>query len=88
MKIIFIVMMLFASAIFADEYVNGYYRSDGTYVQGYYRTSPNHYRYDNYSSEGNTNPYTGERGYQPNEFSTPPVYNDSYNNGGSGIYGE
>lgn len=43
--------------------VRGYYRSNGTYVNSYYRTSPNSYRYDNYSARGNYNPYTGRRGY-------------------------
>lgn len=28
------------------------------------RSSPNNNRFDNYSTQGNTNPYTGERGYQ------------------------
>lgn len=30
-------------------WVNGYYRSNGTYVQGYYRSDPNGLLYDNYS---------------------------------------
>lgn len=42
--------------------VRGYYRSSGTYVQPYYRTSPNSYKYDNYSYKGNYNPYTGRYG--------------------------
>lgn len=33
-------------------WVNGYYRSDGTYVQGHYRSNPNGLRYDNYSYDG------------------------------------
>lgn len=48
----------------ADQYVNGYYRGDGTYVEGYYRTDPNNTTEDNYSHYGNVNPYTGQRGYQ------------------------
>ena len=44
----------------ADEYVNGYTRSDGTYVQGYMRSSPDGDPYNNYSFPGNTNPYTGK----------------------------
>lgn len=72
---------LTATAAFADEYVNGYTRSDGTYVEPHYRSSPNQYRNDNYSSQGNTNPYTGERGSQRNEYSNPPAYNQSYGKG-------
>ncbi|MDO8259930.1 MAG: hypothetical protein Q7T50_00340 [Candidatus Magasanikbacteria bacterium] len=34
-------------------YVNGYYRSNGTYVQPYYRSAPNGLRYDNYSYKPN-----------------------------------
>lgn len=30
-------------------WVNGYYRSDGTYVSGHYRSNPNGLKYDNYS---------------------------------------
>ena len=48
---------------YADVYVKGYYRSNGTYVDPHYRTSPNNSTYDNWSSYGNTNPYTGQKGY-------------------------
>lgn len=51
---------------FADVYVRGHYRSNGTYVDPHYRTSPNNSSYDNWSSYGNTNPYTGKKGYQRN----------------------
>jgi hypothetical protein len=44
------------------QYVNGYYRSNGTYVQGYYRTKANNTIRDNYSTKGNINPYTGQKG--------------------------
>lgn len=77
-------LFVFSGLAYADQYVRGYTRSDGTYVQPHYRSDPNQYRYDNYSSQGNTNPYTGERGSQPNEFSSPPVYNKSYGSGGYG----
>ena len=51
---------------FADVYVNGYYRSNGTYVDPHYRSDPNHTPSDNWSSWGNTNPYTGQKGYKSN----------------------
>lgn len=50
------------TALAQDVYVNGYYRSDGTYVQPYYRTRPNRTTLDNYSTKGNVNPYTGQPG--------------------------
>lgn len=46
----------------ADDYVNGYTRSNGTTVQGYYRTSPDGNPGNNYSTQGNYNPYTGHTG--------------------------
>ncbi len=42
--------------------VKSYVNSRGTYVNSYYRTSPNRYRYDNYSAKGNYNPYSGKSG--------------------------
>ena len=62
---IFIALLLFITSGFCgDVYVKGYYKKSGTYVQPHYRTSPNSTRNDNYSTEGNTNPYTGEKGYK------------------------
>ncbi len=69
------------AAELTDQYVSGHTRSDGTYVQGYYRSSPNAARYDNYSSQGNANPYTGKAGTERNEQSAKPEWNDSYGNG-------
>jgi hypothetical protein len=40
----------------------GYFKSSGTYVQPYYRSSPNRSVFDNYSTKGNYNPYTGRIG--------------------------
>ena len=40
------------------------------------RSSPNRYKFDNYSSEGDYNPYTGQPGYKPDEFSDPPMYQE------------
>ena len=57
---IFVVLSL--SPVFADTWVNGYYKSNGTYVQGHYRSSPDSYRNNNWSTSGNTNPYTGQKG--------------------------
>lgn len=69
------VFVFTASAVFADTFVRGYTRKDGTYVQPHYRSDANSQRSDNYSSQGNTNPYTGQRGFERNEYSNPPAYN-------------
>jgi len=45
-------------------YVRGYYRWDGTYVRPHYRTQPDGIFWNNWSSWGNINPFTGERGYR------------------------
>lgn len=62
--IVFMFLLMMGSSALADQYVNGYYRQNGTYVQGHYRTTPNNTRLDNYSTRGNYNPYTGQKGYQ------------------------
>lgn len=43
-------------------WVKGYVKSNGTYVKGYWRTSPDSDFYNNWSTVGNVNPYTGEAG--------------------------
>ncbi len=57
-----ILFLVLATNGFCQVHVNGYFRKDGTYVQPYYRSSPNDTTDDNYSTKGNYNPYTGERG--------------------------
>jgi len=49
----------------AQVYVNPYVRRDGSYVQGHMRTLPDGNRFNNWSTQGNTNPYTGQRGTEP-----------------------
>lgn len=57
-----LLLLVGAVASAKDVYVNSYYRKDGTYVQGYHRTSPDNDVYNNYSTKGNVNPYTGKEG--------------------------
>jgi len=89
--IIIIALMFVSSMAYAGVYVNGYYRDtngDGyknTYVQPHYRSSPNHSTYDNYSTKGNTNPYTGQTGtVNPNQYRYK-TYRPSNNNGSLGM---
>lgn len=83
MKRLTLALIITAACSFAgaDQWVNGYTKKDGTVVQGHHRSDGNSIKYDNYSSQGNSNPYTGQQGSQRNEFSSPPSYNKSY--GGS-----
>lgn len=61
--IIAAILMLFFSSIFArDTYVDPYTRKDGTTVQGHHKTTPDNNPYNNYSTKGNVNPYTGKEG--------------------------
>lgn len=63
----------------AQVHVRGYVRSDGTYVAPSVRTAPNSVRSDNWSTQGNVNPYNGQQGTQNPypTFNTPrtPSYN-------------
>ena len=62
-KIGLVLLVLLGSFTAANaEYVSGYTRSNGTYVQGYNRSSANYTKSDNYSTQGNVNPYTGKVG--------------------------
>lgn len=71
MKLFFAMVMAFAigSPAFAhggSVYVHGYTRSNGTYVAPHMRSAPDGNPYNNWSTIGNTNPYTGEAGtHQP-----------------------
>ena len=48
----------------------GYYKpSTGTYVQPFYKSAPNSTNHDNYSTKGNYNPYTGQSGTKPRDYS-------------------
>jgi len=45
-------------------YIKDYTRKDGTFVKGYYRSLPDKNKLNNWSSKGNTNPFTGKKGYE------------------------
>ena len=62
--IIFILLAMFAlsSVAFADVYVRGHYRNDGTYVNPHWRSDPDGNPDNNWSRKGNVNPHTGEEG--------------------------
>lgn len=77
MCLLTLALMLTLTIIFAQVnpnkvWVNGYYRSNGTHVKGHYRTAPNHTVNDNYSTEGNVNPHTGQKGWIPRDGYTNP----------------
>ena len=51
-----------AAAAAGSHSKKGYIKKDGTYVAPSHATNPNKSKADNYSSKGNTNPYTGKEG--------------------------
>jgi len=69
-------VLLFSAAVssYADSYVPGHYRSDGTWVEGHYRSNSNSTNHDNYSTQYNYNPYTGSSGHRARDYS-PEAYN-------------
>lgn len=71
-KILMLCMLIAAGAANAQVHVNAYTKKDGTYVQAHQRTAPDHTTANNYSTQGNVNPYTGQAGTQPNrDLATP-----------------
>lgn len=62
----------------ASTYVKGYYKSNGTYVNGYYKTAPNSRKFDNYSTKGNYNPYTGKAGTVNPKYTAPSYKAPTY----------
>ncbi len=55
-----VILFIGIGSLFAQVWVDGYYRKDGTYVKGHYRTKPDGNPYNNYSYPGNYNPNTGK----------------------------
>ena len=76
MRVLIAAVLALSGAASAQVYVNPYVTKDGTYVEGHHRTAPNSTRSDNFGSQGNTNPYTGQQGSvnpyaQPNPYQAP-----------------
>lgn len=66
------ILALLCAASWAQTYVAPHVRRDGTFVQGHIRSSPDSNPYNNYSTQGNTNPYTGQTG-NVNPYSMPSI---------------
>ena len=62
--ITFIFLIIISEITFCQgsSYVKGYFKSNGTYVAPHYRSSPDGNFYNNWSTYGNINPYTGKEG--------------------------
>jgi hypothetical protein len=66
-------VLVFAGSVFArgPVHVRGYTTKSGRYVAPHYRSAPDHSRWNNWSTRGNVNPYTGKVG-------TKDPYGSSY----------
>ena len=64
MKLVFAAAAVALSlpALAGTHAVNGYFTKNGTYVAPHYATDANSTKTDNFSSQGNVNPYTGKEG--------------------------
>jgi hypothetical protein len=62
MMIIGSLLMGGTTPAYADVFVHGYFKRDGTYVAPHYRSAPDGYFYNNWSTKGNINPYAGRKG--------------------------
>lgn len=69
-------LLIFFTDVFGAVRVRGYYRKNGTYVAPHYRSAPDGNFYNNWSTKGNVNPYTGKAGSKvtpPSGLSSPYV---------------
>ena len=75
MKLLITLLMLsVTTSTLAGTYVKGYVKKDGTYVEPHYRSSPDSSKFNNYSTEGNVNPYNGKEGHVDPYYTPPPTY--------------
>lgn len=82
MRLLFVFVaasIILTTAAQADTYVKGHTRSNGTYVQPHYRSDSNSTTRDNWSTKGNTNPYTGRQGTK-NAYGSGSGYNNTNTN--------
>ena len=93
MKKLFFALFVFVSVMFPtfefaygrDVYVRGYTRKDGTYVQPHHRSAPDSNPYNNWSTKGNVNPYTGQMGtHNPDSSYGTSSHRQGNSNGGNG----
>ncbi len=83
--IIYTFCFLFSILADARVSVSGYYRKNGTYVAPHYRSSPDSSFYNNWSTKGNVNPYTGKEGTKTlpsiGSYDTDTSSSNSYDDG-------
>lgn len=72
-----LVVMIFGVIGFSHakpyQYIRPYVKSNGKIVNGYLKTYQNNTKFDNFSTKGNINPFTGKKG-TVNPYRVPSVY--------------
>lgn len=65
-KVLFVVIAVFLAFDFSlaagSTRTKGYFKKNGTYVAPHYKTKRDYSKFNNYSTKGNINPYTGKKG--------------------------
>lgn len=73
-KYLLALLLITSTTANAQQHVDGYMRKDGVYVQPHYRSANDGNPYNNYSTQGNYNPYSGKTGtvdpYNQNQYGT------------------
>lgn len=80
------VLILMISASDAQTRVRGYVRKDGIYVVPHYRSTADNRFWNNWSTSGNINPYTGRLGTKSYPSHGYGSYRSNSNSGYSGYY--
>lgn len=71
-RLLFIILILIPILASSQVKVKGYFKGNGTYVFPHYRSNPDGYKYNNWSTRGNINPYTLKEGTKNDiDFYTP-----------------
>ena len=71
MRLLIAFVLTISCCVAVAKPTRGYIKKDGTYAQPHQKTEPNKTKDDNYSTKGNTNPYTGKKGSQPRDGDQP-----------------
>jgi hypothetical protein len=67
-SVVFLFLSVFSYAQ-SQTWVDGYYKKNGTYVQSHVRQTPNKTNHDNWSTQGQSNPYNGTQGTRAKDYS-------------------
>lgn len=71
-------VLFISSPAAADVFVKGYFRKDRTYINSHYRSNSDGFFYNNWSTKGNVNPYTGRAGTKTLKNSASSILYGSY----------